>query len=360
MKIKDLNLELTKIMPNSIAFDWDNVGLLIGDGTDEVKKVLLTLDVTTNAVDKAIKENCNLIISHHPIIFGKIARLNNPLYLKLIRANIDVISMHTNLDSIPTGVNKVLADRLGLKNCRFIANDGGNNVYWGKVFVPLSHLNLLREKITEAGAGLYEKYDACLVTNEVRGSFTPKATAKPHIGSVNNKEVIDEVQLQFRVDKANFNLVINAIKTIHPYERPVYHFYEISDDNINYGSGMVGDLEKEYKLSEFAQFVKERLNAPFVKLWTAGIKDKIIKRVSVCGGSGSFLITRASAISDVFVTGDVTYHTMLDSNLPIIDAGHFYTENPVLEYFSQILDNFGIQYDMLKQEEHEIKNLELK
>ncbi len=359
MKVKDLYEILCRIMPLNISFDWDNVGLLIGDGQAEVEKVLLTLDITPAAVDKAIKEKCNLILSHHPLIFGKIDRINNPLFLKLIRAGIDVISMHTNLDSIPTGVNRVLAEKLGLENISFIAPDGGNKVFWGKVFVPETDAKRLQVAITEAGAGVYEKYTNCLVTNQVIASFTPSERAKPAIGSPGIRESVEEIELQFRVDTANYNRVLSAIKKNHPYETPVFHFYEINDDNINYGSGMVGELASELSLEDFAALVKERLAAPFVKLWSAGKLNKTVKRVSVCGGSGSFLIKKASFISDVMVTGDVTYHTMLDSNLPIIDAGHFYTENPVLEYLSDILQEQGIEHTFLSPQEHEISKLKL-
>lgn len=359
MKIKELYGKLCQVMPLNISFEWDNVGLLIGDGEATVRKVLLTLDVTPKAVEKAIKEKCNLIISHHPIIFGKITKIDNPLFLKLIRAGIDVISMHTNLDSIPTGVNRVLAEKLGLKNLHFIANDGGNKVYWGKVFVPHTEAQRLENAITEVGAGVYEKYNKCLVSTEVRSSFIPNYKSNPAIGSAGVKEVVSEVELQFRVDKANIDKVIYAINNQHPYETPAYHFYEIKDDNLNYGSGMVGELASDHSLEEFAKLVKEKLEAPFVKLWSAGKSSQKVKRVAVCGGSGSFLIAKASRISDVIVTGDVTYHTMLDSTLPIIDAGHFYTENPVLEYLGEILQDNGLAFIFLSASEHEISNLEI-
>lgn len=359
MKIKELLEILNGIMPPNIAFDWDNVGLLIGDGEAEIAKVLLTLDVTPVAVEKAIKEKCNLILSHHPLIFGKINRINNPLFLKLIRSGIDVISMHTNLDSIPKGVNRVLAEKLGLQNLRFIAPDGGNKVYWGKVYVPVTHVDSLVSAITSAGAGLYEKYSKCLVKNQVLGSFVPNSQAKPAIGKAGYKEEVQEIELQFRVDKAIYPQVISAIRKNHPYETPVYHFYEITDDNLNYGSGMVGELASALSLEEFAKLVKDNLNAPFVKLWSAGKGNKTIKKVAVCGGSGSFLIPKAAAISDVIVTGDVTYHTMLDSTLPIIDAGHFYTENPVLEYLMKILNENKLEATILTAAEHEISNLKL-
>lgn len=357
MKIKELNRFLKSVMPLELAFDWDNIGLLIGDGEEDLTKVLLTLDVTSAAVDKAIKEKCNLILSHHPLIFGKINKINNPLYLKLIRARIDVISMHTNLDSIPTGVNKVLAERLGLTKLRFISSECGNSVYWGKVFVPAAYYQILVEAISKAGAGIYPNYTNCFVNHEVKGSFIPGELANPTIGESGREEVVEELELQFRVDKANLQRVTSAIILNHPYETPVYNFTEIIDDNINYGSGMVGELAAELDLKEFAQLVKTNLQAPFVKVWNAGKSETKIKRVAVCGGSGSFLIQLAMAKSDVIVTGDVTYHTMLDSTLPIIDAGHFYTENPVLDYLEELLTSQQIESVKLLASEHEIKNL---
>lgn len=357
MKIKELNSFLKRIMPIELAFEWDNVGLLIGDGEEELTKVLLTLDVTSAAVDKAIKEECNLILSHHPLIFGKISKINNPLYLKLIRAGIDVISMHTNLDSIPTGVNRVLAERLGLSNLKFISPEGGNSVYWGKVFVPVDSSKPLVDAIATAGAGVYNNYTNCFVSQAVKGAFVPGELANPTIGESGREEIVEEIELQFRVDKANLQRVIAAIIANHPYETPTYHFIEISDNNLNYGSGMVGELVSELDLTEFAQLVKTNLQAPFVKLWNAGKSETKIKRVAVCGGSGSFLIKEATALSDVIVTGDVTYHTMLDSTLPIIDAGHFYTENPVLDYLEELLTSQQIESIKLLASEHEIKNL---
>ena len=359
MKIKELYGVLCEIMPLNISFEWDNVGLLIGDGESDIEKVLVTLDVTPMAVDKAIREKCNLILAHHPLIFGKIDRISNPLFLKLIRAGIDVICMHTNLDSISSGVNRVLAEKIGLKKLSFISSEGGNKVFWGKVFVPNSSYNELAEAIINAGAGLYDKYDACYVSHEVRGSFVPNSKARPTIGTLGTRDVVDEIELQFRVDKANYPKVISAIKQIHPYERPVYHFYEIEDENINYGSGMVGELESEISLEELAVQVKESLGAPFVKLWNPGKNTMTVKRVAVCGGSGSFLIKKAASMSDVIVTGDVTYHTFLDSALAIIDAGHFYTENPVLEYLGKILKEQELEFTYLTPQEHEISNLTL-
>jgi dinuclear metal center YbgI/SA1388 family protein len=359
MKIIELYNKLVKEMPISLAMSWDNVGLLIGNGSQELKKVLITLDVTESALEKAIKEKCNLIISHHPVIFGKINRINNPMFLKLIRNGIDVISMHTNLDVVPQGVNAILAERLGLENVKYLSKESGNKVYWGKIFVPKWECEDVMKAISQAGGGVYEKYSDCMIETPVIGTFKANKDATPFKGKIDVLEQVDEIELQFRVDSVHKQAVIQAIKEIHPYESPVFHFYEIEDDETNYGLGMIGNLPTELSLEDFANLVKENLNAPFVKLWTADKADKMIKTVSLCGGSGSSLLGIATAKSDVMVTGDVTYHTMLDSSLPIIDAGHFFTEQPIVEHLSNMMEEWDIAHVILSDNEHEIKNLQV-
>ncbi len=356
MNIQEFYNKLSNQIPTSLAMSWDNVGLLIGDGQQELNKILITLDVTPNAVEKAITEKCNLIVSHHPIIFGKINKINNPLFLKLIRHNIDVISMHTNLDVVAKGVNKVLAEKIGLNNIRFLSNESGNKVYWGKIFVPKWECEDLIKAITEAGAGVYENYSNCVIETQVIGTFKPQLSSKPFKGTIGKVEQVDEIELQFRVDFTKKNDVVAAIHKAHPYETPVYHFYEIDDNNTNYGLGMLGELKDEMMLEDFAKHVKEKLGAEFVKLWTAGKDNTPIKTVSVCGGSGSSLLGKATRLSDVMVTGDVTYHTMLDSSLPIIDAGHFFTENLIVACLADLFTYWDIDNCVLYPCEHEIKH----
>ena len=106
--------------PVGTAMDFDNVGLLIGDKSAEVSRALLTLDITAETVDEAAALGCELIISHHPVIFQPLKRINirDAAYM-LANRGISAVCMHTNLDlSEEFGVNTALADALGVKNLR--------------------------------------------------------------------------------------------------------------------------------------------------------------------------------------------------------------------------------------------------
>ena len=359
MKVKKVLSILREFAPLELALNWDNVGLLIGDGEEEVVKVLLTLDVTESAISKAIKEGCNLIISHHPIIFGKISKINNPLFLKLIRNRVDVIALHTNLDVVEEGVNGVLAEMFNLQDVRFLTSESSNKVLWGRVFTTQDNSESMKKVIGKAGAGIYPKYTHCSATSQVMGSFIPNSKSNPTIGDIDIKEDVAEVEIQFRVDSIKKQAVIQAIKREHPYETPVYMFHEIEDGNSNFGLGIVGELEEAMPLEAFAKLVKTTLSAPYVQLWKANKENTLVQTIGISGGSGNQMVGVASRNCDILITGDITYHVMLDSTMPIIDAGHFYTEQPVLKKLAQLLQKEAINYVTLKPEEHEINQLEL-
>lgn len=124
VKISNIYDFLKEKAPLELCESWDNSGMLINTNS-ETDKVLLTLDVTDEVINEAIQKECQLIISHHPIIFKPLKSLSsNDIVFKLIKNNISVISMHTNLDATENGVNDVLAQILGLKNIEIFANIG--------------------------------------------------------------------------------------------------------------------------------------------------------------------------------------------------------------------------------------------
>ncbi|MCF7792902.1 MAG: Nif3-like dinuclear metal center hexameric protein [Candidatus Cloacimonetes bacterium] len=343
-----------------LAFNWDNVGFQIGDGNQEVKKILLTLDVTENAINKAIKENIGLIISHHPFIFKPLKKITNPLYLKLIKNDIAVFCAHTNLDVIKKGVNSALAGKLKLQNIEFLTSDSGASVYHVAVYVPAGNMVEVANAVFEAGAGIIGNYSNCMNDYEVSGQFIPKEGSNPILGSQNKLEKVVERKFEFFVDSFKLPKVLDTMKKAHPYETPAFAVYPQEKPNENYGLGMLGNLTQEMTLEDFTEFVKIRLKAPFVKLWPADKKKNIlIKKVAVCGGSGTSLIPQVYGRADVFVSADFTYHTILDCKIPLIDAGHFYTENPVLQNLKEMLQEFELEILELSPKQHEIKKLEV-
>ena len=354
--VSNIVSHLHKIANPGLAYDWDNVGLQIGNPDQEVEKILLTLDVTNNAVEKAINEKADLIISHHPIIYKPIKKITNSLYLRLIQNNISVYCAHTNLDVVKKGVNFPLAEKLGLNNLEFLSAETGAKLYHVAVYVPQDSMIEVAKAIFKAGAGTIDNYKNCLNDYEVSGQFKPMEGSNPILGEQDKLEKVVERKLEFFVDSFKLQKVISAMKKAHPYETPAYAVYPQERQSENYGLGLIGNLKNKLTLRNFAEKVKKNLGAPFVKLWLADKKqESLIQKVAICGGSGSSLLSQVYERADVFVSSGFNYHTLLDSKIPLIDAGHFYTENPVLENLKKMLSDFDVEIIELKVDEHEIK-----
>lgn len=134
--------------------DYDNAGFLLGDGNAPYKGALVALDLTEAVVDEAVALGLNLIVTHHPFIFGGLKRITNGsesgrMVMSLIRNGISVYAAHTNLDNLPDGVNGILAERLAMRNCRILkpfdndANLGAGMV--GELEMPMAVDQFLAE-----------------------------------------------------------------------------------------------------------------------------------------------------------------------------------------------------------------------
>jgi len=279
--------------------------------------------------------------------------------LKLIKNDIAVFCAHTNLDVIKKGVNSALAAKFDLQNVKFLTSESGASVYHVSVYVPSRNMIEVADALFDAGAGVIGNYSNCMNDYEVSGQFTPMEGSNPSLGIKDKLEKIVERKLEFFVDSFKLAKVIETMKKTHPYETPAYTVNLQEKPNINYGLGMLGELSKEMDLEKFAEFVKIRLKAPFVKLWPANKKNAIIKKVAVCGGSGNSMISKVYGKADVLVSADFNYHAILDSNIPLIDAGHFHTENPVLENLHEMLQEFKLEIVELTAEEHEISKVKI-
>lgn len=225
IKVKDIFKFIDEIAPFERSMKFDNCGLLIGNTSSEVQKVLVTLDITKSVIEEACLLGANLIISHHPIIFHAIKKIEFGTLPDLIcKNNIHAICAHTNLDIAEKGVNFHLAKSLGLS------------------------------KLT---ALTYEE---------------------------------------------------------------------------NLPLGLIGDLSSELNCEEFALHVKKSLECNGIRYTKL---NKKIKKVAVCSGSGGEFYEEAYLKgADALVTGEIKHSQILAANqLPImiVDAGHFKTENVIVE-----------------------------
>ena len=141
MKVKDVTNYLESIAPLSLQESYDNSGLLVGDSEDEVKAVLVSLDITDEIIEEAIAENCNLIVAHHPVIFSGIKKLTKndsvaEMLIKAVKNNLNIYAIHTNLDNIINGVNGKMADLIGLCKRKILPK---SNMFKLAVFTPVNY-----------------------------------------------------------------------------------------------------------------------------------------------------------------------------------------------------------------------------
>jgi dinuclear metal center YbgI/SA1388 family protein len=341
---RELIKYLEEWAPKGIAWEKDNVGVQVGDPEKKIKNVILSLDLREEVIHEAIKENCNLIITHHPLLYYSLKNLdfstnkNAALIEKMIKNNILLYSAHTNLDFTKHGVSFQLAKRLSLKNISFLKNLSENQ-FKLSVFVPVSHISKVADAMHQAGAGIIGEYTNCSFRTNGTGTFKGSNKSKPALGKKEKVETVEEAKLEIIIDQWNLNKVINSMKNAHPYEEVAYDVYPLKNDNVNYGIGALGNLNETMNVKEFLNFVSSKLKTPVLRYANGRVKS--IKTVAVCGGScGELLGEAIKQKADAFVTADLKYHTFQDAEKKIllIDAGHYETEVPVLNEIKKRLE----------------------
>ncbi|CUH94176.1 UPF0135 protein [Propionispora sp. 2/2-37] len=342
---------MNQLAPDYLAEDWDNVGLLVGNPGQKIRKVLVVLDVTPTVVDYAVDSKVDMIISHHPLIFHGMKNIRTDLYsgmviAKLLKADIAVYAAHTNLDITAGGVNDSLARKLLLQNIRTLNIYKNEKLLKLVVFVPQTHIVEVRSALTEAGGGHIGKYSHCTFQSPGKGAFLPLEGTNPFIGTKGELEIVDEYRLETIVPESGIQRIINAMLKVHPYEEVAYDVYSLENKGQPFGLGRIGELLHPTSLTEFICQVKQALSVSFVRV--AGQHNAMINKVAICGGSGAGLISEAVALgADVLVTGDVKYHeahNAVQAGISVIDAGHFATEQPVIADLVKYLNNFATQH----------------
>ncbi|WP_019242618.1 MULTISPECIES: Nif3-like dinuclear metal center hexameric protein [Bacillus] len=315
--------------PKKLAMEGDKIGLQIGTLNKPVSTVMVALDVLEDVVDEAIAKNVDLIIAHHPIIFRPLKKIdtsqaNGRIVEKLIKHDITVYAAHTNLDITKGGVNDLLAEALKLENTKVLVPTYEMSLRKLAVFVPLEAEQSVREALGNAGAGFIGNYSHCTFTSSGTGTFQPGEGTNPHIGTVGTIESVQEVRIETVYPIEIERKVITAMIKAHPYEEVAYDIYPLENAGEALGLGKIGELPKAMTLEEFAQYVKESFDVKGVRV--VGNLQDTVKKVAVLGGDGNKYINQAKFQgADVYVTGDMYYHTAHDAmmlGLNIVDPGH--------------------------------------
>lgn len=351
MNINSIIEHLEQLAPPSLQESYDNSGLIIGDRDVEVESVLLCLDSVEAVIDEAIKLGCGMVVAHHPILFSGLQSLTGRNYiertiLKAIKNDIAIYAIHTNLDNVKNGVNKKMAEKIGLTNLQILSPKAGT-LQKLVFFCPVNDSEKVKEALFVAGGGKIGAYDCCSFSIEGNGTFRAGENTNPHVGKRDEIHTEREHRIELVFPTYLKGSLINALKSNHPYEEVAYDIYNIENKWNDVGSGMIGELQDSMPTLEFLDSLKANLGTECVR-HTRIIEEKV-KKVAICGGSGSFLLNAAMAKkADVFITGDYKYHQFFDADgkIVIADVGHFeseqHTPELIQEYFQEKIPNFAV------------------
>jgi dinuclear metal center YbgI/SA1388 family protein len=339
MKVRDFLDIIESLAPSGLALDWDNPGLQVGDPMAQVKRAGFALDPSSDTVCQAIKHQCQLLVTHHPLIFKPVKRLSfsDPITLPACLAlagNLSVISAHTNWDA--AYVAKSLALAMGLTALEPLA-EGERRLSKLVVFVPESHEEKVRQAVFAAGGGSVGDYVHCFYKGLGQGGFKAPLGGKPFVGKPGQEAQVTESRLEIILPPERAQAATAAVRASHPYEEPAFEFYPVTAPSP--GFGVVGHWEKPLAGKSLAKLMREKVSPN--GLWGGAIKAGQVSRVAVMPGSGGdFVLASKKAEADLYVTGEINHHHSLlarEIGLPVFMAGHFESEYPSLLAMARIV-----------------------
>ena len=344
VKIKDIANALEMFAPLPLQDDFDNAGLQIGLPEAEVAGVLLCLDVTEAVVEEAIALGCNLIVSHHPIIFKPLKRITGSNYvercvLMALSNGIAIYSAHTNLDNVPGGVNYRIAEILGLQNVSILVPKEDSLLKLA-VYVPHSHADAVREALFTAGCGEIGNYASCSYNVEGVGTFKAHEGCNPFCGKVGELHRENEVKIETVMPSYIKGRAVKAMLAAHPYEEPAYDIYPLKNSWGSAGAGVIGELPQECSELDLLNRIKEKFAVGCVR--HTPLSGRSVKRVALCGGAGgSFAGSAMAAGADVYITGEARYHDLFNyaGKMTVAVIGHYESEQYTMGIFAGIISD---------------------
>ncbi len=330
--------------PPGLAAEWDNVGLLLGERTKTVARVMTCLTVTPESADEAVAEKADLIVAHHPILFRGLKRLTGDtaegeMLLELVRANVAVCSPHTAFDNTTGGINEILANRLGLTNLVPLRRQNAAVEMKIVVFVPDKDLARVSDALFAAGAGQIGQYRECSFRIPGTGTFFGSDATNPTVGQKGRREEVAEWRLEMVCPQARLDAVLTALRQSHSYEEPAFDVYPLHPPRSATGDGRLGSLDAPCPLADLAQRLKTALKVPTLQV--VGPLTRPVQRVAiVCGAGGELLSDVLRSRADVFLTGELRFHDYLRaqaSDLTLLLPGHYASERIGVEALAERL-----------------------
>lgn len=351
MIIQDVINYLEELSPLTYAEDFDNVGLLVGHKSTKITGILVTLDTLETVVDEAIENNCNLIVSFHPIIFKGLKKLTGENYvervvIKAIKNNIAIFAMHTALDNALQGVNDMICKKIGLINTRILIPQTGT-IKKLTTYAPKDEADKLREVLFNAGAGSIGNYNECSFNIKGIGTYNGNINSNPSRGKKGSLHFEPEIQISVIYAKHLEAKILQTLFKTHSYDEVAYEITTLENKNQHIGMGMIGEFETPMEEASFLNHIKSKMKAKCIR--HSALLGKPIQKVAVLGGSGSFAINEAKAAkADAFITADLKYHDFFraENSIILADIGHYeseqYTKNGLVAFLTKKMPNFAV------------------
>ncbi len=338
--VSDFTVAMDAIAPTALAQDWDNVGLLAGDLSSKIRRVLFAIDMTPAVTAEAIRAKADLLFCYHPPIFQPIKNLVTPgngtesLVFLCIRNNIALYSSHTALDVADGGTNDVIAGLCGIDQTQpleYVDNPGENNSKI-VVFAPPEHIDAIANAAFAKSAGIIGNYSQCSFRTGGTGTFFGNDGTRPTIGKRGRPERVNEIRLELITPHSKLPAVVSAICGAHPYDEPAFDIFPVTPTPTR-GIGRVGDLPVQSTLNKLAQKLAKATkaqNAAIVGRSTTKVKRAVI----LVGAAGSLPFRAGVGAGDVIITGEIRHHDALAierAGATAIALGHWTSESPILK-----------------------------
>lgn len=333
MRVSQLSDFFDRLYPFALAEEWDNVGLIVGNPRAEITGVLFALDVLPEVIEEAREHGCNVIVTHHPLIFRAIKRVRSTepqgeLIAALLKHDISTIALHTNLDSARGGLNDTLCELLMLEKTRPLVDSGQDRLFKLVTFVPPEALEKVRRAMWTAGAGTISDYVNCSFNVGGKGTFEGlEGKTNPAIGTPGKFEETDEVRVEVILRREISGRVIEAMKQAHPYEEVAFDLYPLVNKEPHTGLARIGTLKEAETLDAFVARVRA-LGIMVTRV--LGEPEKKLRKVALCSGAGSdFVGEAASAGADVYLTAELKHHhgsMARHAGLALVEAEHYSLE----------------------------------
>jgi len=355
MQIAQIISFLESLANPSLQEHYDNAGLIAGNADWDCKGIICSLDATEEVIKEAIAKNCNLVVAHHPIIFGGLKKINGKNYVEktiitAIKNDVAIYAIHTNLDNVVEGVNGKIATMIGLQNVSVLSAKE-NTLKKLFTFVPADKAEKVRNAIFDSGGGQIGNYSECSFNAEGTGTFKAGKGTDPYVGNIGEQHHEKEIKIEVIIPSYLESKIVASMKAAHPYEEVAYDVVALSNRHPQIGSGIIGELSQPMDEEAFLNHLKSVFKLKIIR--HTQLAGRPIKKVALCGGASSFLISSAlRSGANIYITADIKYHEFFDANgkMIIADIGHYESEQFTINLLQEVLEQKFPTFAVLKTE----------